>query len=545
MQDFFRTKSKYFYLALAVVIFVIVTSIIYHQLNKAPQKWDSAAHINLTMLYAEKIREGRFSELPTLSGYYPPLIHLIGSLWYLLVPQMNAALVLSFVFFVIGLMFLFKLAKELSNDDRLGYIAVILFALLPQAYIELRLFELDLPLTVLLVTSTYYLHKSQKLSLTKYALLFFVFAGFAQLTKWYAFVYLVVPFLYEMIFRDRDTLKWTKKAVRNLGVGVLIGFLLTIPWYYANYKTILDFFGSVASLGELNDPDRALSIASFVEYFQLTWAYQISFPMFLIVIVGTAYLFVKRKKHTLYFVMAIAVPWIVFTLLKNKDIRYIMPVLPYMSLLLAYFLISLYSSRKKVYYLIFGGIMTYLLVVYMFLSFNQIKTLEGPAQLINDVFASPINKYKWLKWNTSEFAYSPSNWGIEEMYNYMLELDKYKDKNGTVLFAVDYPYFNGIIFNTLQIHNETYYNVKSGYDIYYLELNEIEVLNNFDVLKSFDYIVTGYNPGYTDLRHYENMVTINRFLQRQGNEYFVSKGSWNLPNGEEIYLFRRKDLDLY
>lgn len=551
MRNFFNLKKiildyKALNLREKIYIVLIVSSILlsllYQFLNKAPQKWDSAAHINLAMLYANKLKELNFTEIATLSGYYPPFVHLLGAVFFIIFGFFNSPLLLSFIFLLIGIVFIVKLVHSLTQSREQGLFAGLILALIPQVYIESRLFQLDLPLTVLLTICLFYLFKSRSFTSKKSTLLFFVATAFAQLTKWYAFVYLLVPFSYILATLIKNEQR--EKALKNLLMGLLVALSIALPWYVINSSSILAFFTNVSAVGEKNDPESILSIESILEYFRLTFSFQLSFPLFIIMMFSTVYLWLKQKKAAALLTVSMVVPWIVFTLLKNKDARYIMPLIPYYVVSLSLTLHKLSATKTKFTSFIKIIVTTYLCLLFLFISFNQISSIKGPAQLIGQIYAGPENKYNWFNQSTNEYAYSTSNWQLASMFNHIVkELDQYNEKSGKIMFAVDYPYFNTISFDSLQIYNNTRYKVSAGYEIRELNLNSFEDIKK--TLSTSVYVVTAYSPGFTNLNHYDNMVKINRFMQQQGNEFFESKASYKLPNGEEVYLFRNKQQSIF
>lgn len=524
---------------LGIIVASIIGTFIYHFLNAAPQKWDSAGHMNLALLYAIKIKEFKLLDIFTLSGYYPPFVHLLGGLFYIFIPTTGSLLFLTLVIYVIGLVYLYKLAFIFLQDREKALLTCTIFSLFPQTFIEARLFQLDLPLTFLVVAAVYYLHQSHSFTKRKETILFFLFAAFAQLTKWYGFMFFIVPFAYEFMWKNKTDNYINSKKLINIGKGALVAFVLTASWYVINFKSILNFFGNVSSLGELSDPTNPLSMESLLEYFNLSLAFQISYFVFLIVFIGAIYLLIKRDGRIKYYLLSMILPWTVFTFIVNKDVRYIMPILPYYALLLSTFLATLEFKKREWAMTIAVILLGFQLFTYGFISFNQYEELPKKLRWFGGMYTSPGNKYKWVLHTPNVYSYSTNDWKIETLYDKLMVLDSEVEKNANIIFAVDYPYFNILEFTTLQLQNSTYYQAKAGYDLTNNEFVDDFVANPIN--HDFKYIVTSYDPGPKDLRHYENMVKINRFLQLDGNRNYQSVGSFKLPNQEEVYIFRKND----
>ena len=520
-----------------IIGLTVLGTIAYQVFNKAPQKWDSAAHVNLAMLYALKISEVRFEEIPTLSGFYPPLVHLLGASVYLVIPLFNSPLLLSFIFLGLGFLVIYKTSLILTEDKSTALFTVLIFSLLPQVYIESRLFQLDLPLTVITLASTYFIFKTNGFTDKKNTFIVFILMALAELTKWYAFVYLAVPACFE--FFKNNGVQWhqvLKTKLVNVFLGLLIFAGIAAPWYTLNFKSIIDFFNTVSSQGELTDPQNPISIGSLLEYAQLAVAFQTSFIVMGLIIIGILYLIKEKDKNALLYTLGIIVPFLVFTLIKNKDVRYIMPLIPYYALILGQFLRRLHKNKHFITDLLLLGSTGYLIICYIFISFNQIPRLSDNYSWVSRVYSSPWNKYQWITTNTSAFAYQKYDWKVKNMFERLLELDTNRSRTGDVLFAVDFPYFNVINFTTLQLQNKTYFQAIAGYQL------TDGLVNSFlaDPMNSkFEFIISSFNPGETGLRHYDNMVRINRFLQQNNNQIYQAEGFVHLPNGEDVYIFRK------
>ncbi len=520
---------EWFYIFL--IFLTVVGSLVYQRLNKAPQIWDSAAHINLSMLYAKKITDKQFSDIPTLSGYYPPFVHLAGAVFFLVFPSFNSQLYLTFAFYILGIVFLYLLSRYFFEGNRkLALLTCVVFSLLPQVMRELRLFELDLPLTSLLITTIYFLHTSDRLTKRWRGLAFFIFFAFAQLTKWYAFVYIVAPVLFELLRYKDSALKPTdlKKVLLNIILGITIFIAFSLPWYLKNFQSILNFFG-VYSKGELIDPQNPFSVENAIEYLKLISVYQLYFINFIFALFAILVSFAQKRSHSVYYLVAILFPYVVFTLITNKDARYLMPVSIYFCLFLAQGVSAIEDKFKLLGKVAVIGFLSLNVLLYFLVSFNQFDSLPDALKPFVFVISGPKAKYQWLSWNPTEMSYQKHDWKLAEVYKRIEDLSNGKTASVAILFAVDFPYFNRLNFDSSQIYNNKHFQVHTAYED-----------TKISDLESYDFILTSYNPGLEQLRHYKRMVEINRFLFSDKNTNFEQRNVFKLPNGEDVYLFALK-----
>ena len=75
--------NRYIFALSLIALFHVGVNVAWQLLNKAPPTWDSAGHLGLSFLFADRISQlitGQIKILDflALSNYYPPLIHILG-----------------------------------------------------------------------------------------------------------------------------------------------------------------------------------------------------------------------------------------------------------------------------------------------------------------------------------------------------------------------------------------------------------------------------------------------------------------------------------
>lgn len=537
-------SDKYLIILVAIITFHITLNIIWQILNTAPPTWDSSGHIVLSYIFTDRIPEffGGHVNLISLikvSTYYPPFLHFLGSIVFFVIGRnYEYALMLGTVFFIIAQVYLYLIVKEVTRNMKTAVLAVLIFSLFPQVWEQSRQYHLDVPLTALLLGAFYHLIKSRGLIDKYHSILFFFLLAFAQLTKWYAFVFLAFPFLYHVFYSPfkakvlHDRNRWT-----NMVVGGLIVLLVAAPWYVVNLRTILENV-QVSSTADAGDPSEVLSFESFFHYIKLSTTHQIGIISMLLFIVSVMFLFNQNKKMGRYVLWATLIPYFVLTLIQNKDLRYILPLTPLFAFAIAYFFTM--RPTKKLPNIGIGIYLFYLFFYYFFFSFNQYQTLPKPLYFISTLFAGPGYRLTWVA-EPYSYAYNGKDWKGEEIIHTINNL------------ANEEPNIHGK-YRVLEVSDNRFYSIAS-FDMYLLENRYFEMnlqipynrpdplsdeeLTNY--LATMDFAIIPKDPGPPGLR---NIAVLRQlvayFLDGQHPEFELAR-SFDVPDGNVLYLFRRSD----
>lgn len=228
---------------------------------------------------------------------------------------------------------------------------------------------LDIPLTAMIFGALYFLEKSKSLTDRKNIFLFFLFSGLTFLTKWYGLIFISIPalfYLYEA-FQKKSI---TKKAVINLSLGFIIFLTLIAPWYGKNFYNVLDTI-STTSAGELADPQRIFSLENLLFYLKLFIIFQFSFVGSIFLLVSLILLFLKGlDKKTRIVLVTIVITYLVFTFIGNKNIRYLIPAMPFFAIVMGYGFYDILKRGKTLLIFFSSLVISYYVLSYFILSFG-------------------------------------------------------------------------------------------------------------------------------------------------------------------------------
>lgn len=563
-----KPRTKYEGWLVITLVFQAFFFFLFQLLNKSYQTWDSAGHIGMSMLFADRFKgllNGSVSILDVLrtSDYYPPFIQSLGAILNLIVSYSSEkTLIISLLFFALSLIYLYKLIFIITYDEKLAVVSAMLFSLFPQIYDQARVFLLDLPLITLLLMALYYFIESDGLRNRSNAIKFFIIFGLVQLTKWYGFIYLIVPISYVLLMSFLNQLPNTKirkillsskgieqnlenktfwkernkQSIINIAIGSLIVLVIASPWYIANYSKLIEY-SRIFATPEIDDPQNLLSFENFLYYPQRVMTHQILLLPAILSLIGFLKVYKTNKKVSGLIFLAFIVPYFVFTfLIQNKNLRYVMPLTPLYAVFISYYLFSF--KKEIVKKISFGIVFLYLLFAFFFLSFNQIKAQSFILKPIGVLLGGPF--YNIYYDGPQFYSYESYYWPVKEVLNFIVEDANYpKDKGLGITPLFDQENFSLATFEMLrrESHLDNVY-----VPVPYFQFKPFD--NDEDILAYFndnyvDYVIVPANPGPSGLRNYDLLVQLIDYFGSYRNQTFIFIREFKLPDGNYLRVFKR------
>jgi dolichyl-phosphate-mannose-protein mannosyltransferase len=308
------------WLVLAGVFVVLATAVgIWIAVDRRPPEWDHANHLERAVACAKDLDAGDVERILERSSFYPPLVPCAAGLLYRVLPSDAAgAQTVVLAFLAIGMVATYLLGRRLV-DATAGLAAALLFATAPfVVYLTLR-FQLDLPLAAMVALALWTLVATEAFTRPGWALALGIAVGLGMLTKPTFPVYVGPPLLL-VLARVRGRGPW----ITALGAG-LVAAVLTIPWYGPRLAGLPLQVGarSYRQAAEAGHPDP------------FSWGGAMLYPRWAItqfglmaVLLLLAGVIIAVRRRQLFALVALAVPFAVFELLQNKNLRYTLPILP-------------------------------------------------------------------------------------------------------------------------------------------------------------------------------------------------------------------------
>ena len=327
--------------------------------------WDQSNHLTGSLNYLNALQHAQWfsgqwwQSLWMLSSKYPPLTYISTAFFQQIFGTgPDRALLVNLFFSAVLLGSVYGLGKHLFGTQ-VGLWAAGLCVLLPRLYIVRINYLTDYPLTALVVASFWCLtvwRDTKTLSQGwRWALGFGFWFGLAMMVKQTTLFFLFVPLLWLL-----GTLVWKRSWGRlaQLIGGLLLSLLIFGPWYRTNWLFILSAQQNAIAIPALEEGDPTLNTLAAWTYYWNDLPRAISWPLLLVPLVGlllhwirlfpalgnkgdassddkansTGSIASKLGWLALFFVAS----YFISSANVNKNLRYIMPYLPILAVVLAY-----------------------------------------------------------------------------------------------------------------------------------------------------------------------------------------------------------------
>lgn len=340
----YRLKGALNKWRLAFLGFIIVYSIILtSNLTNPPIQWDEVVHLNGgSFLYW-----GNYEKF-ILNAFYPPLMDALTYISFSLFGvSLFAARLVPVAFSILSLWTIFELAYRMY-DGKTALLSGILLGVMP-AYFwlsSLSLLETMLVFFTIISITFFYCwlknHKDRMLVLSGVAL------GLGFLTK-YQMVVTAIILVFSIIFLARNQVKF---AFKKFSLTIVAAVLVIVPWiviaFEAYASQILTQWVYALQVG---NPERSVYSGRFpipVFYLiEMVWPYDVFHPISLFIYVaglaGLVYLAWRRRSEDKLVIIWFVCIYVFFTLITNKEWRYVVPLFPALALSAAAAFFALYG----------------------------------------------------------------------------------------------------------------------------------------------------------------------------------------------------------
>ena len=345
----FILRHKY-RLALLVFLVIFVAAAVYN-LDYMSVQWDEMPHLYGGVL----LSRGQTGEYMMTYGYYPPIFDLAttGFFSVLGVGEFAGRLV-AVVFSVLAILVLFEFTKR-AYGAKTALIASVFLGTMPGFFWLSRVAMIETLLIFFFTLTMFTFYNWLTKNDSRRALLFAGLAlGLGVLAK-YQIVVAALAMLLSIVFLARKRLKG------NLGKFLLIGIiavLVVAPWfaaiYHYNGMTKFETLQYVMSEGGQDRPAYGNRFQPLPVFYlvEMTWPFSdlpvhpITLPIFILGLCGLGLFAYRRSKQDVFFLTWFLVVYIFFTLVPNRQWRYVTPLFPILAIAAACFILFLYNNMQ-------------------------------------------------------------------------------------------------------------------------------------------------------------------------------------------------------
>jgi 4-amino-4-deoxy-L-arabinose transferase-like glycosyltransferase len=488
---------------LAFLVFAVMYSaILLLTLMHYPMEWDEVIHLN-GALY---LISGHFSTYIN-NAFYPPLLDLVttGSYSIFGVSLFSARLV-SVVFSVLSLWVVFEIAYQMYRG-KVALLSAVLLGIMPGYFWLSRIALLETMLLFFFALALLFFVFWLKNKRDKYVFFSGLAIGLGVLTK-YQMVLAFVVIAVSILFLARDHLK---RALSRFALLFATSIAVVSPWIIVAYQVYANkIFSQWLYALQVGNPNKfAYSDrypAPIFYFIDIVWPYNtvhpISIFIYLISITGLGFLALRHSRFDKFVLIWFVSTFVFFTLITNKEWRYVLPLFPTLAIATAALILFGYcklktwrekaSINKQRQRKIIAGLFIAVVAAAMAYSVYDAYSITSYFDITIEVEPATIYALNHMQNNQSIMVLGPFNFLSQDMVKF------YLSKNGN----------NQI---------ETYQYPTLPVDAYTPEFNISELINQcrqYNVKFLFTYEYGGTVPYYNTTL---NLQQIYQQLYESGN----------------------------
>jgi hypothetical protein len=267
----------------------------------------------------------RWPDLCSHAIYYPPLFHtslaammLAGGVSLQYAPLINS-------FWLLMLMLPTWLLGREAFGRSAGLAGAVLLALIPASAGLAREVLMEVCLAAMVAWGAWALAQSRGFSRRRWLLLLGALAGLGMLAKWTFAMYLLGPLAWCLYTGRRQGLAvdW-----RGVAWALVIGAAVCLPWYLHSPATLIKNMMLNVGPVALREGDPAVFSLDGLLYYPLSLVnHQMFLPLAALAVLGLATGLIWRRKRTALLAAWFLTGLVFISLLRNKDSRYLYPLL--------------------------------------------------------------------------------------------------------------------------------------------------------------------------------------------------------------------------
>ena len=505
-------------------------------LDNSVPAWDQADYLNGAMNYWQALQNPQWldgewwqsfwlqsSKIPPLTYIITvPFLHYFGA-------NPDGATLIMLVFSAILLLSVYGLGIILFNPE-VGIWAALFCQLFPGLYRYRLEFLLDYPLTAIvtfsfgLLTVLHYKTKSKEFSVANrthliiWAIMFGFSVGIAFMIKQTSLFFLLIPLIFVLIETLRKK-NWSELA--QLFLSFVVTLIIAYPWYRTNWLLILTSGKRATVDSAIAEGDPGLTtIDGWIYYLKilpylLSWVLLIVPLVCLIIYLGRKFISYGTQFPThLISSQSNSYRWLGIFLIGgyllssaniNKDARYILPLLPVLSLILAASLLSWRGRWRNRIRWLTVSFATILMVLNLF-------PLGG--ENLTEIFSPRVQHYPYVG---KKFPHG-------EVVTEIVKTNPYLQTTLGVLPSTP----------TINQHNFSFYGAVANYQVYGRQVGVREAEIEQDA-RSLDWFIT--KTGDQGSIPEAQKLIVERV---ENSDDFSLHKAWQLPDNSTLKLYHRR-----
>ena len=337
---------------LALLVFILIYAVfLLLELGYMTVQWDEMPHLYGGLL----LSRGQAVAYLTTYGYYPPLYDAMTTgFFFILGASATSGRLTAVMFSLLSIWITFKFTER-TYGPKNALIASVLLGVMPGFFWLSRVTMLETMLIFFFTLSLFFFFNWLSRNTNKFRDKTLILAGLALgvgiLAKYQVFVSVFVMFIGILwLAKDKLNLKFTRFLLI-----VIIAVAVVAPWFAAVYiANGSDTFQDLIYVMQEGGQDRAEYSTRFpgpIFYLiEMTWPFPdipvhpISLPLYVLGLLGLGLFAWRRKPEDKLLLTWFIVVYVFFTIIPNKQWRYIIPIFPVLAISAASLIIFLYGK---------------------------------------------------------------------------------------------------------------------------------------------------------------------------------------------------------
>jgi len=298
---------------------IAVCATVWMAIDTRPPEWDHATHLERAVTCARDLAAGDWRMILTRSSFYPPVVPCAAGVVYRLLPtDAAAAEIVMLLFLAAGMAATYALGRALAGGTA-GVAAAWIFGTAPFVVFSALRFQLDLPLATLVVTSVLLLVRTDGFTRPGWSVLAGLVFGVGMLTK-PPFAAYLLPAVVWVIVREHR-----RRAVANAALAALVAAAVGLAWYGPRVVGMPRQIALRAVTHGAEEGKPPTLSATALAFYPTSLFMQLGVLATALLLAGIVVALMRRDG---FVVVAFVAPFVLFVLLRNKDLRYTLPLLP-------------------------------------------------------------------------------------------------------------------------------------------------------------------------------------------------------------------------
>ncbi len=404
---FLHTLKQFDRWSFALMVFAIAYGcVLSMNLSKSSMQWDEVTHFTGGLL----LSRGQLGLWVSSNSLYPPIYDIFVAIYYITIgPSIFAARLVAVTFSVLSLFVIFVIARKLY-DKRTALISAFLFSVMPGIIWISRLAMIETMLIFTFSVSMLFFFSWLQTDRERDRIIAFATLVVGVAVKYQVLVVVPIIMLLGMFFWKRAYLKAQLKSCLRLPRVAIVAVAIAvtaIAVYELSASGLLSLLLFTLREGTAQKAFYSQQYPMPIFYLvEMTWfnnvVQPISLILYVIALAGVGLMLFRRKREDKFLLLWLSVVYIVFTLIPNKDWRYVSIAFPVLAISASTFLVASFDRLRNIWH-VAGKSLT---------KMWGSKFLAGLLIILVaiGVFYSCVNAYNWEAKNSFQVPVEQSTY---------------------------------------------------------------------------------------------------------------------------------------